>query len=112
MRVFPLAVRGLAVCVLLTVASAPLAQADDPSVGELQVRLVQSRMHLNDLFARSAAAAERLNGTTFELAEAEAELRRQRAAVKRAEGQLSDQRDVVAELTVQQLQSGTGTSRH
>jgi len=111
MRVFPLAIRGLAVCVLLTVASAPLAQADDPSVGELQVRLVQSRMHLNDLLARSAAAAERLNGATFELAEAEADLDRQRAAVKRAEAQLADQRDVVAALTVEQLQSGTGTAR-
>ncbi len=111
MRVFPLAVRGLAVCVLLTVASAPLAQADDPSVGELQVRLVQSRMHLNDLLARSAAAAERLNGATFELSEAEAELERQRAAIERAEAQLADQRDVVAALTVEQLQSGTGTAR-
>ena len=111
MRVFPLAIRGLAVCVVLTVASAPFAQADDPSVGELQVRLVQSRMHLNDLLARSAAAAERLNGATFELAEAEAELKRQRAAVKRAEAQLSDQRDVVAALTVEQLQSGTETAR-
>jgi cell wall-associated NlpC family hydrolase len=111
MRVFPLAIRGLAVCVLLTVASAPLAQADNPSVGELQVRLVQSRMHLNDLLARSAAAAERLNGATFELAEAGAELKRQRAAVKRAEAQLADQADVVAALTVEQLQSSTGTAR-
>ena len=111
MRVFPLAIRGLAVCVMLTVASAPLAHADDPSVGELQVRLVQSRMHLNDLLARSAAAAERLNGATFELAEAETELKRQRAAIKRAEAQLADQRDVVAALTVEQLQSGSGTAR-
>ena len=111
MRVFPLAVRGLAVCVLLTVASAPFAQADDPSVGALQVRLVQSRMHLNDLYARSAAAAERLNGARYELAQADADLKRQRAAVKRAEAQLADQRDAVATLTVEQLQSGTGTAR-
>ncbi len=111
MRVFPLAIRGLAVGVLLTVASAPLAQADDPSVGALQVRLVESRMKLNDLYARSAAAAERLNGATFQLAEAAAELKRQRAAVKRAEGLLADQRDAVATLTVEQLQSGTGTAR-
>ena len=111
MRVFPLAIRGLAVGVLLTVASAPLAQADDPSVGELQVRLVESRMKLNDLYARSAAAAERLNGATFELSEAQAELKRQRAAVKRAEGQLAEQREAVATLTVEQLQSGSGTAR-
>ncbi len=115
MRVFPLAVRVLAVCVVLTVASAPVVQADepsdDPSVGALQVRLVESRMQLNDLYARSAAAAERLNGATFELAEAKAELKRQKAAVQRAEDQLAVQRDAVAILTVEQLQSGTGTSK-
>jgi cell wall-associated NlpC family hydrolase len=111
MRVFPLAIRGLAVCVLLTVASAPTAQADDPAVGELQVRLVESRMHLNDLYARSAAAAERLNGATFELAEAKADLKRQKAEVERAEARLADQRETVAALTVEQLQSGSGTAR-
>ena len=98
-------------CVLLTVASTPTAQADDPTVGELQVRLVESRMHLNDLYARSAAAAERLNGATFELAEAKADLKRQKAEVERAEARLADQRDAVAALTVEQLQSGSGTSR-
>ena len=111
MRVFPLAIRGLAVCVLLTVASTPTAQADDPSVGQLQVRLVESRMHLNDLYARSAAAAERLNGATFELAEAKADLKRQKAEVERAEARLADQREAVAALTVEQLQSGSGTAR-
>jgi cell wall-associated NlpC family hydrolase len=111
MRVFPLAIRGLAVCVLLTVASTPTAQADDPTVGELQVRLVESRMHLNDLYARSAAAAERLNGSTFELAEAKADLERQEAEVERAEARLADQREAVAALTVEQLQSGYGTAR-
>ena len=111
MRVFPLAIRGLAVCVLLTVASTPLATADEASVGALQVRLVESRMHLNDLHARSAAAAERLNGAAYELAEAEAEVERQRAEVERAEAQLAEQRDVVASLTVDQLQSGSGTAR-
>lgn len=111
MRVFPLAIRGLAVCVLLTVASTPTAQADDPTVGELQVRLVESRMNLNDLYARSAAAAERLNGATFELAEAKAELKRQKAEVERAEARLADQREAVAALTVEQLQSGSGTAR-
>ncbi len=111
MRVFPLAIRGLAVCVLLSVASTPTAQADDPSVGELQVRLVESRMHVNDLYARSAAAAELLNGATFALAEAKADLKRQKAAVKRAEARLAVQRDAVAALTVEQLQSGSGTAR-
>jgi peptidoglycan DL-endopeptidase CwlO len=111
MRVFPLAIRGLAVCVLLTVASTPTAQADDPTVGELQVRLVESRMHVNDLYARSAAAAELLNGATFALAEAKADLQRQKAAVQRAEARLADQRVAVAALTVEQLQTGSGTAR-
>jgi cell wall-associated NlpC family hydrolase len=111
MRVFPLAIRGLAVGLLLAVVSAPIARADDPSVAELQVRLVQSRMHLNDLYARSAAAAEQLNNATYQLEQAEAELKSQRAAVKRAEASLADQRDAVATLTVEQLQSGSGTGR-
>jgi cell wall-associated NlpC family hydrolase len=111
MRVFPLATRGLAACVLLTVASAPAARADEPTVGELQVRLVQSRMQLNDLYARSAAAAEMLNGATYALQEAKSDLRRQKAEVEQAEGKLAVQRTAVAELTVQQLQSGTGTAR-
>ena len=112
MRVIRLAASGLAVCVLLSVASTPGAQADDDlSVGELQVRLVETRMELNDLYARAAAAAERLNGATYALAEAEAALKRQKAAVKRAEASLAIQRDAVATLTVDQLQSGTGTAR-
>ena len=112
MRVIRLAVRGLAVCLLLSVASTPGAQADDDlSVGELQVRLVETRMELNDLYARAAASAERLNGATYALAEAEAALKRQKAAVKRAEASLAVQRDAVATLTVDQLQSGTGTAR-
>ena len=111
MRVFPLAIRGLAVCVLLAVASTPTAQADDPSVGELQVRLVESRMQLNDLYARSAAAAEQLNGATFALAEAKAALKRQKAEVERAEARLAIQQEAVAALTVEQLQSGSGTAR-
>ena len=111
MRAFPLAVRGMAVGVLLTGVSAPMAQADDPSIGALQVRLVESRMKVNDLYARSAAAAERLNGATYQLAQVEADLKRQRAAVKQAEAKLAVQRDAVATLTVEQLQSGSGTSR-
>ena len=111
MRVFPLAIRGLAVCALLTVASTPLATADEASVGAVQVRLVESRMHLNDLYARSAAAAERLNGAAYELSQAETEVERQRAAVERAEAQLAEQREAVASLTVDQLQSGSGTAR-
>ena len=122
MRAFPLALRGLALGLLLAVVSAPFAQADEPgsnspersergTVAELQVRLVRSRMHLNDLYARSAAAAERLNGAAYQLDEAGAELKSQRAAVKRAEASLADQRDAVATLTVEQLQSGTGTAK-
>jgi cell wall-associated NlpC family hydrolase len=60
---------------------------------------------------RSAVAQERLNNATFELREAEAALKRERKAVKRAEAQLADQRDAVATLTIEQLESGNETAR-
>ena len=111
MRAFPLAARVAVVCGLLVLASAPAVTADENTVAALQVKLVESRMKLNDLYARSAAAAERLNGATFELEEAQADLDRQKAEVERAEARLADQREAVAALTLDQLQSGTASSR-
>jgi cell wall-associated NlpC family hydrolase len=99
------------VAAVVTIASTPFARADDPSAGALQVQLVESRMHLNDLYARAAAASERLNGAAYELERAEADVRRQRLAVQRSEKLLAVQRKAVAALTVQQLQSGSGTAR-
>lgn len=110
MRAFPLAWRGLAIAVVLAVASSTSARADDPTVSELQVRLVQSRQHLNDLYARSAAASERLNGAKYELRQAEAELARHQAEQATAKKHLAVQQEAVAELTVAQLQSGSSVS--
>jgi cell wall-associated NlpC family hydrolase len=99
------------VAAAVTIASTPIARADDPSAGALQVRLVESRMHLNDLYARAAAASERLNGATYELEQAKADVRRQRLAVQRSRKLLAAQRQAVAALTVQQLQTDSGPGR-
>lgn len=97
--------------VVLALASTTSARADDPSVSELQVRLVESRQHLISLYAQSAAASERLNGATYELERAEASLVRQRAQLARASARLAVQREVVAELSVEQLMSGSSITR-
>jgi cell wall-associated NlpC family hydrolase len=113
MRAFPLARSGLAITVVLALALAGMtsAHADDPSVGELQVRLVESRQHLNSLYAQSAVASERLNGATYELAAAKERLTLQRAQLDTARKNLDVQRERVAELTVEQVMSGSSTSR-
>lgn len=113
MRAFPLARSGLAITAVLALALAGMtsAHADDPSVGELQVRLVESRQHLNSLYAQSAVASERLNGATYELTRAKETLTVQRAQLDRARRNLDVQRERVAELTVEQMMSGSSTSR-
>jgi cell wall-associated NlpC family hydrolase len=107
MRAFPLAWRGLVFTVVLAIASTTSANADKPSVGELQVRLVEVRQHLNSLYAQSAVASERLNGATYELQQSRAALARHRADLATAKRKLTAQRAAVAELTVEQLQSGS-----
>lgn len=114
MRAFPLAWRGLAIAtagaVVATWVTTTGARADDPSVAELQVRLVQSRQHLNSLYAQSAMASERLNGATYDLDQARASVVARRADLAKARKSLDAQRAQVAELTVQELQEGTSTS--
>ncbi|MDX6234120.1 MAG: peptidoglycan DL-endopeptidase CwlO [Nocardioidaceae bacterium] len=111
MRAFPLARRGLVIGVVLALASTTSARADDPSVAKLQVRLVESRQQLNSLYAQSAAASERLNGATYELAQAKRALSQQRDQVAGALKKLDVQKEVVADLTVEQLMSGSTTAR-
>jgi cell wall-associated NlpC family hydrolase len=111
MRAFPLARRGLVIGVVLALASTTSAHADDPSVAKLQVRLVESRQHLNSLYAQSAAASERLNGATYELAQAKRALSQQRHQLAGARKKLDVQKEVVADLTVEQLMSGSATAR-
>ncbi len=116
MRAFPLAWRsrlfaGLAIALVLALASTTSARADKPTVSELQVQLVESRQQLNDLYARSAAASERLNGAKYELEAAKKAVTRHRAEVASARKKLQAQEVVVAAMTVEQLQSGSAASR-
>ena len=99
MRAFPLAWRGRivgssAIALVLALASTVLvgtesARADKPTVSELQIELVQSRQQLNELYARSAAASERLNGATYELEVAKKAVARHQAEAGSPQGWLS-----------------------
>lgn len=111
MRVFPLARRGFVVAAALALVSTTSAHADKPTVGQLQVQLVQSRQELNDLYAQSAAASERLNGATYELQVAQKAVKQSRAALGKAKRRLSAQKETVAAMTVEQLQSGSSVAR-
>jgi len=110
MRAFPLAWRSVAIAVVLALASTTSAHADRPTVSELQIQLVQQRQQLNDLYAQSAAASERLNGAKYELAIAKKAVARHRAAVEVARKKLAAQQDVVAAMTVEQLQAGSSAA--
>lgn len=85
--------------------SASTAQADNPSVGQIQVRLVQMRQDLNGLYAQSAAAAERLNAATYHVEQARADLDQQRASQSKAQASVDEYREAVADITVQRLQT-------
>ncbi len=120
MRAFPLAWRSrllgtVAIASILALASTFVgvgsARADNPSVSELQIQLVESRQQLNDLYARSAAASERLNGAKYELAAAKKAVTRHKADVAVARKKLQAQQAVVAAMTVEQLQSGSSVSK-
>ncbi|GAA3515461.1 C40 family peptidase [Aeromicrobium panaciterrae] len=111
MRAFPLAWRTAAISVVLAVASTTSAHADKPTVSELQIRLVTLRQDLNDLYAQSAAASERLNGAAYELAQARKAVARHAAEVDKARRKLEVQQSIVAAMTVEQLQSGSTASR-
>lgn len=114
MRVFPRALRSLACAGALTlvVSSGALAVDDDQeTAASIQVKLVEARQHLNSLYDQAAIASERLNGARYAAQLAKEEVTRNTNAVASAEKDLSRERDAVAELTVQDLQSGTGMSK-
>lgn len=113
MRVFPLALRGFACAGVLSlvVSSAALAVDTDPqTAASIQIKLVETRQHLNSLYDQASAVSERLNGAVYEAQLAKAEVARNTKAVATAEKGLRRERASVAELTVQALQSGTGLS--
>ncbi len=120
MRAFPLAwhrrLFAFAMAVFLALVTtvfvgAVSARADKPTVSQLQVQLVTSRQHLNDLYAQSAAASERLNGAKYELSTAKKAVRRHRADVASALKKLRAQQTIVEVMTVEQLQSGSSAAR-
>ncbi len=116
MRAFPLAWRTVAIALVLALASTIFlgtvsARADKPTVSQLQIQLVESRQHLNDLYAQSAAASERLNGAKYELATAKKAVSRHRGEVATARKKLRAQQKIVEVMTVEQLQSGSSAAR-
>lgn len=114
MRVFPLALRGFACAgtLSLVLSSGALAvDSDQETAASIQIKLVEARQDLNSLYDRAAAASERLNGAIYAAELANDEVARNTKAVETAGRRLRRERDAVAELTVQDLQSGTGMSR-
>lgn len=114
MRVFPMALRGLACVGALSLAVSSGAVAVDgekQSAAAIQIKLVEARQRLNSLYTQAAMASERLNGAIWEAEQAKAELEAHKRAVAATEKDLRRQRDSVAILTVQDLQSGSGMSR-
>ncbi|MGB9011661.1 MAG: NlpC/P60 family protein [Aeromicrobium sp.] len=95
----------VAALLLSTMVTVSGAQADNPSAGQIQVRLVQMRHDLNALYARSAAAAEQLNGATYRLQQARVDLARRQTAQKQAQASVDDYRDDVGTMTVERLQT-------
>jgi len=103
-----LATWAASACVLAGLAP---AQADDPSVRELEARLAQSRAHLNQLYDASAAAGQQFTAASQQLAAAQQAVARERGAARDTRSQLADQSAAVADLTVQQLQGQSGVQR-
>jgi cell wall-associated NlpC family hydrolase len=102
---------ALALACGLVVATPAVTHADDPTLDQLEDRLVQSRVRLNDLYQRSAEASEQLNGARYRLAETQKQLKRERRGVRDATRQLGENSALVAALTVEQLQNGGGAAR-
>lgn len=114
MRVFPMALRGLA-CVgalsLIASTGALAADSDEQTAASIQIKLVEGRQRLNSLYTQAAIASERLNGAIYEAEQAKADLAANKKAVAKASIDLGRERDSVAILTVQDLQSGSGMAR-
>ncbi len=102
---------GLALACGLVVLTPAVTHADDPTVDQLEAQLVQSRIRLNDLYQRSAAASEQLNGARYRLGETKNQLGRERRRARETTRQLAESSAVVATLTVEQLQSGAGAAK-
>lgn len=114
MRVFPTPFRALALtgALSLILASGAAAVDDDhASAAAIQIQLVQGRQSLNAMYDRAAATSEQLNGAIYRAAQAKTDLKRSKAEVAKAAAGLAVQKQAVAALTVQDLQSGTAMAR-
>jgi len=118
MRVFPSARRGLTTLTasLLCVTLATVAEADESdrdtaaSAASMQVQLVKSRQNINNLYAQAAAESERLNGALYYLEQAKSDVAAQQDNADKAALAVVKEREAVAALTVQDLQSNNSMS--
>ena len=116
MRFFPSARRGLTALTasVLCITMATVAEADEPdqaTVASMQIQLVTSRQQVNNLYAQAAAASERLNGAIYHLEQAKTEVAAQQDNADKAARAVAEERESVAALTVQDLQSNSSVAR-
>ena len=114
MRVFPTPLRGivLAGALSLVVSSgAHAVDSDHETAASIQIKLVEARQRVNALYERAAVASEQLNGAIYRAGLAKQEVKRNADALATARKGLTVQKDAVAQLTVQDLQSNTGMER-
>ncbi|MEO6471001.1 MAG: NlpC/P60 family protein [Aeromicrobium sp.] len=113
MRVFPTPLRGLVLGagLALVMSSGAHAIDDGQTAAAIQIKLVTERQQLNALYDKVAAASERLNGAIYRAELVKAEVARNKASVAAARKGLNSEKESVAELTVQDLQSSTGISK-
>lgn len=119
MRVFPTPLRGLVLAGCLPVAalslvvssSAHAVDSDHETAASIQIKLVEARQQVNALYDRAAAASEQYNGAVYRAQLAKAEVARNAAAVATAESGMKAEQQMVARLTVQDLQSNTSMER-
>jgi hypothetical protein len=110
MRVLASAISAAVFVVAGPAQPVPAAAADAPSVEQAKAQLAQSRARLNALYDRAAATGRQYNGALAGLAKAEEAVAKEQRAARRSRAALADQSDAVAALTVQQLQTRTGTA--
>ncbi len=108
-RVLIVATTSLLFATLMTAAEADEATPDNAA--SMQIELVKSRQQINNLYGEAAAASERLNGAQYYLEQAKANVAQQQNKADKAARAVAEERESVAALTVQDLQSNNSMSR-
>ena len=96
--------------VLIGQVSGPAGAATDPSVDQLQSQLARSHAHLNTLYDQAAQSGQRFTAALEGVRTADRAVARERRAAKRARAELADESAAVAAMTVQQLQTQSGSA--